>query len=74
MANAQRQVVTENKRRNSQAFYYIQQGLEDSMFPNIGIVDHAKKSLDILEVAYQGNDKVKTTKLETLENVFKHSQ
>ena len=74
MANAQRRAVAENRRRNSQAYYYIQQGLEDSMFPNIGIVDHAKKSLDILEVAYQGNDKVKTTKLETLENVFKHSQ
>ena len=40
------------------------------MFPNIGIVDHAKKSLDILEVTYQGNDRVKTTKLETLRKSF----
>ena len=58
------------QKENSQAFYYIQQGLEDWVFPNIGVVDHAKKALDILEVSYQGNNKVKTTKLDTLRKCF----
>lgn len=70
MTNAKRQVVAENRRRDSLALYYIQQGLEDSILPNIGATDHPKKAWDILEIVYQRSDKVKMEKLQTLRKCF----
>jgi len=44
--------------------------LDDSMFPNVTRAINAKGAWDILKVTYQGNDKVKTVRLQTLITQF----
>ena len=45
--------------------------LYDSIFPEITAAKTAKSIWDILKVAYQGNDKVKMVRLQSLRTQFK---
>ena len=48
----------------------ILNSLDDSTFPKINAAKNAKAIWDILKVVYQGNDKVKMVRLQTLRTQF----
>ena len=46
--------------------------MDDSIFPKITRASSAKQAWDILELVYQGNDKVKNVKLQILRREFEN--
>jgi hypothetical protein len=56
----------ELRKKDNKSLWLIQQGLEEYIFPKVAATDHAKHAWDTLEIAYQGTDKVKNAKLQTL--------
>jgi hypothetical protein len=70
-----REIPSENSgRRIAKSLWLIQQGLEEYIFPKVAAADHAKHAWDTLEIAYQGTDKVKNAKLQTLRKSFETLQ
>jgi hypothetical protein len=63
MMNAQRNVLGELKKKDNKSSWLIQQGLEEYIFSKVIAADHPKKAWVILEIAYQGTNKVKNEKL-----------
>jgi hypothetical protein len=74
MTNAQRNSLGELRKKDSKSLWLIQQGLEEYIFPKVAATDHAKHAWDTLEIAYQGTDKVKNAKLQTLRKSFETLQ
>jgi hypothetical protein len=74
MTNTQRNVLGELRKKDNKALWLIQQGLEEYIFPKVAATNHAKKAWDILEIAYQGTNKVKNAKLQTLRKSFETLQ
>jgi hypothetical protein len=70
MTNGQRNQLAELRKKENKAKFWIQSSVDDSIFPKITRASSAKQAWDILELAYQGNDKVKTVKLQTLRREF----
>lgn len=57
-------------KKNSKALWLIMQGVDESIFPKIEGESTAKGAWDILMNIYQGTEKVKTVKLQTLRQNF----
>ena len=57
---------------DNKAFGLIQQGLSESIFPNISSAESSKKSWDTLETFYQGVTKAKNVKLQNLRRDFEN--
>jgi hypothetical protein len=74
MTNAQRNVLGELRKKDNKSLWLIQQGLEEYIFPKVAATDHAKHAWDILEITYQGTNKVKNAKLQTLRKSFETLQ
>jgi hypothetical protein len=65
------EIRLQNKRKKeNKAKYWIQNSVDDSIFSKITGASTTKQAWDILKSAYQGNDKVKTVKLQTLRTQF----
>jgi hypothetical protein len=60
---------TEEQRQNK-AKFWIQNSMDDSIFSKITGAGTSKQAWDILKSSYQGNDRVKTVKLQTLRTQF----
>ena len=66
MSAAQRNKLEELKQKEGKAKSCILVSLDDSIFPKIIGSKSAKEAWDIFQMAYKGNDKVKTVRLQTL--------
>ena len=56
----------ESKKKNAAALKYIQHGVSRSIFPRIYPISKAKKAWDVLRLEFQGTEKIKVLKLQTL--------
>ena len=54
--------------REGRAKSFIMSALDDAMLPKITGASNSKEAWDILQQAYQGNDKVKMVRLQALRN------
>jgi hypothetical protein len=70
MTHSQRKTLEELKQKEGKAKSYISVSLDDSIFPKIIGARTAKEAWDVLKLAYKGNDKAKTVKLQTLRTQF----
>jgi len=70
MTAAQRRQFDEIKQKEGRAKSCILNSLDDAIFPKITAAKTAKSIWDILKAAYQGNDKVKMVRLQTLRTQF----
>jgi hypothetical protein len=70
MTIVQRKTLEVLKQKEGKAKSYILVSLDDSIFLKIIGAKTAKEGWDILKLAYKGNDKVKTVRLQTLRTQF----
>jgi hypothetical protein len=66
MTNLQRIAQATQRNKENKAKFWIQNSVDDSIFSKITGTSTSKHAWDILKSSYQGNDKVKTVKLQTL--------
>jgi hypothetical protein len=71
MTNQQKIAQATQRNRENKAKFWIQNSVDDSIFSKITGAGTSKQAWDILKSSYQGNDKVKTVKLQTLRTQFK---
>jgi hypothetical protein len=70
MTNQQRTTQATQRNRENKEKLWIQNSVDDSIFSKITGVVTSKQAWDILKSSYQGNDRVKTVKLQTLRTHF----
>ena len=70
LTQAKKDVLREQRKKDGKAMFYIHQAMHESIFPRIVAKTNAKEAWDTLETAYQGLDKVKTSKLQILRRDF----
>jgi transposase InsO family protein len=70
MTNQQRIAQATQRNRENKAKFWIQNSVDDSIFSKIIGAGTSKQAWDILKSSYQGNDRVKTVKLQTLRTQF----
>ena len=66
MTNQQKIAQATQRNRENKAKFWIQNYVDDSIFSKITGAGTSKQAWDILKSSYQGNDRVKTVKLQTL--------
>jgi hypothetical protein len=70
MTNQQKIAQATQRNRENKAKFWIQNSVDDSIFSKITGAGTSKQAWDILKSSYQGNDRVKTVKLQTLRTQF----
>jgi hypothetical protein len=70
MTNQQRTSQETQRKRENKEKLWIQNSVDDLIFPKITGVVTSKQAWDILKSTYQGNDRVKTFKLQTFRTHF----
>ena len=63
---AKRDLLRKNRKKDSKSLFYIFQPVHECIFPRIVVATKSKEPWDTLQIAYQGMEKVKTTKLQML--------
>ncbi|GKU98653.1 hypothetical protein SLEP1_g11627 [Rubroshorea leprosula] len=58
--------LKDTKKKDAKALFFIQQGVDDTIFPRISAATKSKDAWDTLQRGYQGNAKVLTVKLQTV--------
>jgi hypothetical protein len=71
MTNQQKIAQETQRNRENKAKFWIQNSVDDSIFSKITGAGTSKQAWDILKSSYQGNDRVKIVKLQTLRTQFK---
>jgi len=64
--------IEKKRKEDEKALYFIQNGLDDSVFPKISAAESSKEAWDILETNYKGTTKINTVKLQTLRMNFEN--
>jgi len=72
LSQAEKDLLKENKKKDSKALFFIQQAMEESIFPKVVAATRSKQAWESLQTAYQGTSKVKTTKLQILRRDFEN--
>ena len=67
---AQRNEMKENKKKDAKALFYIQQALDETVFPRIMGASTSKEAWDLLKDEYKGSSQVVTLRLQTLRRDF----
>ena len=62
----EKDVLREQRKKDGKAMFYIHQAMHESILPRVEAKITVKKSWDTLVTAYQGLDKVRTSKLHIL--------
>ena len=63
LTQAKKDVLREQRKKDGKALFYIHQAMHESILPRVVAKINAKKAWDTLETAYQGFDKIRTSKL-----------
>ena len=70
LSQAERDLLRDNRKKDSKSLFYIFQEVHESIFPRVAAVMKSKQAWDTLQTAYQGMEKVKTAKLQMLRRDF----
>jgi hypothetical protein len=70
MTNLQKIAQATLRNKENKAKFWIQNSVDDTIFSKITGTGTSKQAWDILKYSYQGNDKVKIVKLQTLRTQF----
>ena len=70
LTQAEKDVLREQRKKDGKYSFYIHQAMHESIFPRVAVTVNAKQEWDTLETAYQGLDKVRTSKLQILRKYF----
>jgi hypothetical protein len=70
MTNAQKIAHATQRNKENKAKFWIKNSVDDLIFSKITGAGTSKQAWDILKYSYQGNDRVKTVKLQTLMTQF----
>ena len=70
LTQAKKDVFREQRKKDGKAMFYIHQAMHESILSRVGPKTNAKQAWDTLEIAYQGLDKVRTSKLQILRRDF----
>ena len=63
---AQKKELKENKQKDSRALFYLQQAVDDTIFPRIICATSAKQAWNTIQEEFQGSDEVRNVKLHSL--------
>ena len=63
LTKAEKDVLREQRKKDGKYMFYIHQTMHEIILPRVAVAINAKQAWDTLETAYQGLDKVKTSKL-----------
>ena len=63
-------MLKSNRKKGSEALFYLYQAMHESVFPRIALAKRPKDAWDTLQIAYQGMEKVNTTKLQLMRRDF----
>lgn len=66
LSQAERDLLRDNKKKDSKALCYIFQAFHESIFPRLVVAMKSKQAWDTLKIAYQGMIKFKKIKLQIL--------
>ena len=61
-----------NKKKDSKALVFLYQAVHESVFPRIAVAKTSREAWQTLKTAYQGMERVKTTKLQLLRKDFEN--
>ena len=61
---------TEERKNDGKSMFYIHQAMHESILPRVATTINIKQAWDTLEIAYQGLDKVRTSKMQILRRDF----
>ena len=70
LTQAEKDLLKNNRKKDAKALFYLYQAVNESVFPRIAAAKRSKEAWETLKVAYQGMEKVKTTKLQLLRRDF----
>ena len=70
LTQAEKDLLKSNRKKDSKALFYLYQAVHESVFPRIAAAKRSKEAWETLKIAYQGMEKVKTTKLQLLRRDF----
>ena len=63
LTQVEKEVLREQRKKYGKSLFYIHQAMHESILPKVTATINAKQAWDTLETAYQGLDKVNTSKL-----------
>ena len=63
LTQAEKDLLKNNRKKDAKALFYLYQAVNESVFPRIAAAKKSKEAWETLKVAYQGMEKLKTTKL-----------
>ena len=72
LSAAQKNTLKENQEKDADVLSKIQSRISDSIFPRIMRASVSKEAWDILQQEFQGNDKVRAVKLQSLRRDFEN--
>ena len=61
LSQVEKDLLKENKKKDAKALFFIQQAVEEAIFPKV-VAASSKKAWENLQSTYQGIEKVKTSK------------
>ena len=70
LAQAEKDALREHRNNDGKVMFYIHQAMHESILPRVAAGIIANQAWDTLETAYQGLDKVNTSKLHILRRDF----
>ena len=70
LTQAEKDLLKSDTKKDLKALFYLYQAVHESVFPRIAAAKRSKDAWDTLQTAYQGMEKVKTTKLQLLRRDF----
>ena len=70
LSQQEKDLLRENMKKDSKALFYIFQAVHESVFPMVAATTKSNQECDTVQIAYQGMEKVKTTKLQMLRRDF----
>eukprot|EP00253_Pinus_taeda_P024649 PITA_24649 len=72
LTQAEKDLLKSNGKKDSKSLVFLYQAVDQSVFPRISAAKTSKKAWQTLKTAYQGMEKVKTTKLQLLRRDFEN--
>ncbi|XP_059070335.1 uncharacterized protein LOC131860011 [Cryptomeria japonica] len=74
LSQAEKDLLEENKKKDAKALFFIQQAMEESIFPKVAAARRSKQAWDSFQTTYQGIGKVIMAKLQILRRDFENLQ
>ena len=70
LTQTEKDALREHRKKDGKAMFYLHQAIHESILPIVATTITSKHAWNTLEIAYQGLDKVKTSKLQILRKYF----